>query len=105
MTADPTHGLVPLADLPCLLSRSRAHVDRWLAWGILQPVVVQGNSYVARRQVDDLRDPVRALRAEVDAAEAQGVPWITPEALALVVRVVSDALSHARQPQGYGRAS
>jgi hypothetical protein len=86
-----TSGLIPVADLPCLMDRSDERVQRWIDNDVLPVVNVDGVTYARRVDVEHLRHPVRACAAEIDALLAAGRPIMTAEALDLVVRVMSDA--------------
>lgn len=93
MTATP--GLVPLADVPCLLRhRGPERVDLWIKHRILNPVVVDGATYVRRTEVEPLRNSLNALNAELDAAEAAGLSTLpNATALALAISAFGDALA------------
>jgi hypothetical protein len=84
-----TAGLIPVADVPCLLDTSAGHVRGWIDRDVLPVIEVDGAAYATRADVDRLRHPARACAAEIDAALTAGRD-VPP--LDLVVRVVSHAL-------------
>lgn len=88
-----TRGLVAVADVPCLLRHQGAErVDLWIKHRILNPVIVDGATYVRRAEVEPLRNSAHALRAELDAARAAGLSVLpNSTALALLVNAVGDA--------------
>jgi len=98
-TLDPD-TLVPKADLPGLFHRSRPTIDRWLRDGVLTPVKLRGAVYVRRDEIDAMLGPARAVRAQVQAAEAAGRPVLSPQALDLVRRVLQDALDGLAGAEG-----
>lgn len=91
-----SNDLIAVADLPLLMSRDPDRIQRWVDWGVLPTVTVDGAAYADRAEVDRLRDPLVACAAELDAAEAAGRPILSPEALALVVRALDPATPFAR---------
>lgn len=84
-----TKGLIPMADLPCLLRRDADYLQSWFDLGVLTAVVVDGATYAPRAQVERLRDdPLAAVTAELDALEAAGLPITHPENMATALRAL-----------------
>lgn len=85
-------SLIPASELAEIFHRSHRTINRWLTDGVLPSVRVGPTTYVRRADVDALLAPARAVRAQVRNAETAGRPVLDAAQLALVRRVLADAL-------------
>jgi excisionase family DNA binding protein len=93
-------SLIPASELAGIFHRSHRTISRWLADGVLPSVRVGPTKYVHRADVDALLAPAMAVRAQVQAAEAAGRPVLDAAQLALVRRVLADALGSLAVAEG-----
>ena len=93
---DPDRWLLATdPELARLFRRSPRTIARLLSTGAIPSRKVGHARYVLRADIDAMLAPARQLRAELETQRAAGEPIFTPEQLALVRRVVEDALATA----------